>query len=257
MSTSSNQGQVTQGPPAWVQQAAQQYLGAAGQAAAMPYQNYQGTRVAPFTPLQNQAFSAISGTMNGTPATQSANSALNSILSGGTNPYLDQVISRGRRGVTDAYNAATADTTRRFNEPGQWMGSAHLQATRDNQEALAQGLGDLESGLRYQDFTGNLNRQLQAAPLAMGLAQGQQGLAEGALRAGNLQQGYGQSLADSLYGDWRQAQDYPWTQIDRYGNALRASTGSSGQTSTTQEASNPWSSALGLGLLGYSLWPRG
>lgn len=257
MSGSSSQGQVTQGPPEWLQGPIQDYLGAAGREASKPYQQYDGMRVAPFTGLQNQAFQGIGQSMGGNAAMgQGANFLSGLIGNTGTNPYLDSVIQRGQKGVTDAYNSATADTTRRFNDVGQWGGSGHMQATKDNQQALAQGLGDLESGIRYQDYGNNLNRQMQAIPMASQLAQAQQGLYSGGLQAGNLQQGYGQALVDSQYGDWQRANNYGWDQLNNYGGAMGRVMGGAGQTSTTQEPSNPWSSLLGAGLLGYGMFGK-
>lgn len=254
MSGSSSQGSVTSGPPEWLQGPIQDYLGAANTQASKPFQNYDGMRVAPFTQLQNQAFQGIGNSMYGTPAMRQSDNFLSGLIGNtGTNPYLDSVIQRGQRGVTDAYNSANADITRRFNEPGQWAGSAHTQAIKNSQEALAQGLGDLESGVRYQDYTNNLNRQMQAIPLASQNAQAQQGLYSGGLQAGNLQQQYGQALVDSQYGDWQRANNYGWDQLDRYGGAMGRVMGGSGQTQTTQQPNNPWSSALGLGMLGYGL----
>ena len=249
-------GQQISGPPEWLQQPIQSYLGAAGQEAGKPYETYQGMRVAPFTNLQNQAFQGIGASMYGTPATTAAASSLASILSGGSNPELDNVIQRSQRGVTDAYNDAVHGTTRLFNTGNAFGSSAHQAAMRDNQEALATGLGDVESGLRYQDFTGNLNRQLQAAPLAMQNAQGLQGLYSGGLQAGNLQQGYGQALVDSQYGDWQGSQQHGWNQLGQYGNALSRALGGAGTQQTVTEPNNPWSNALGLGLLGYGMFNK-
>lgn len=254
MSGSSSQGSVTSGPPEWLQGPIQSFLGAANKEASKPFQNYQGMRVAPFTQLQNQAFQGIGNSMYGTPAMRQSDNFLSGLIGNtGTNPYLDSIIQRGKQGVTDSYNATTADITKRFNEPGQWGGSAHSQATNDANLALARGLGDLESGVRYQDYTNNLNRQMQAIPLASQNALAQQNLFSGGLQAGNLQQGYGQALVDSQYGDWQRANNYGWDQLGRYGNAMGTVMGGAGQTQTTTQPNNPWSSALGLGMLGYGL----
>lgn len=254
MSGSSSQGSTTSGPPEWLQGPIQDYLGAAGKQANKPYEQYQGMRVAPFTQLQNQAFQGIGQTMGGTPAMGQANSFLSGLIGNtGSNPYLDNTIRQGQEGLTKAYTDATHGTTNLFNKGGAWGGSAHLQAQSENEKNLARGLGDLESNVRYGDYSQNLARQMQAIPLAAQNAQAQQGLYSGGLQAGNLQQGYGQALVDSQYGDWQRANQYGWDQLDKYGGAMGRVMGGAGQTQTTQQPNNPWSNLLGAGLLTYGM----
>jgi len=195
--------QTTSAPPEWMQQLLQQYLQQASNVANKPYQQYEGMQVAPFTPLQEQAFGGIQDTMYGSPAMDASQGFLANLIAngGGPNGGLEGVLSRTRRGVTDAYDAATGRTTAMFNEPGQWGGSAHMQAVKGNQDALAQGLGDAEAGLRYQDYTGDLQRRMSAAGMAPQLATTQQNLFANGLNAGNYQQNYGQALVDAQRGD--------------------------------------------------------
>ena len=249
-------GQVVSGPPEWMQGPLQEYLGSAGRAASQPYQQYQGPRVAPFTPMQERAFSGIGNTMYGSRGLDNAQNYIANTLGGapGENPFLGGILSSGQRSITDAYNRAVGATTARYNEPGQWGGSAHNQETQNNNDVLARNLGELENQVRYSDFNNSINRQMQAAPMALNLAQGQQGLFEGGLRAGNVQQGYGQSLIDSLYQDFQGAQNWDRNMLDWYGGALGRAAGGAGTVQTQQAANNPWSNALGLGLLGYGMF---
>lgn len=252
-------GQTVSGPPSWLQGPIQEYLSAAGRAASRPYQQYQGPRVAPFTPMQEQAFGGIGNTMYGSQGLDNAQGYIANMLgqAPGSNPHLSGVLGAGQRSITDAYNRAVGATTARYNEPGQWGGSAHELETRNNNDVLARSLGELESNVRYQDFNNSMNRQMSAAPLALQLAQGQQGLFEGGLRAGNVQQGYGQSLFDSLYNDWNAANNWDRSSLDWYGGALGRTMGGAGQQTTQTQPNNPWSNALGAGLLAYGMWPRG
>jgi hypothetical protein len=97
---------------------------------------------------------------------------------------------------------------------------------------------------------------MSAVPMALNLAQGQQGLFEGGLRAGNLQQQYGQNLADSMYNDWQGFYNNNRGNLDWLSGLIARSQGAGGQTQTTQEGSNPWSTLMGLGTLGYGLFGR-
>lgn len=255
MGQSRNASQTTSAPE-WLQGPIQDYLGSAGSAANLPYEQYQGPQVAPFTGMQEDAFRGIGNTMHGSQGLDNAQGFTANLLGGapGSNPYLNGIIQNGTRGATDAYNNAVANTTRSFNLAGAFGSSAHQNEEQRNRESLARGLGEVEMGTRYNDFNNSIGRQMQAVPMALQLAQGQQGLYEGGLRAGNLQQQYGQSLIDSMYRDWQGAQDYPWTMLDRYGGALRNITGAAGQNTTMDAGNNPWSNALGAGLLGYSIF---
>lgn len=250
--------QVSQsGPPAELLPYIGQYLGSASDLASRPYEQYQGPRVAPFTGLQNQAFQGIGQSMND-PGLSAAQGFTYNMLNGapGSNPYLNGILSAGQDSIKDAYSNITGDITHRFNSPGSWGGSAHALTQEGANKTLAKELGNLEQQVRYGDFNNSLNRQMTAAPLAMQLAQGQQGLYQGGLGAGNLQQSYGQALMDSMYGDWNNANNYGWQQLGHFGTALGTALGNAGTQQTTQEGNNPWGNALGLGLLGYSLFPK-
>lgn len=245
----SNQQQTTSqsGPPPELMPYLQGYMGAGQSLLNQPYTPYQGPRVAPFTQMQNQAFQGIQGNMYGSPITSAANSNLMSILGGSdyNNPYLESEIQRGSRGVTDRFNQATNSLASRFSGGGAFGGSAHQQAQDRANEALATGLSDLEGGMRYNNF--NQARQNQFGAINQAFQnQGQQNQwLQDALRAGSLQQGYGQQLIDSLYGDYREQRDYPWQQLDRYGSLLSRVLGGAGTVNTT---TSPGSDRVSQGL---------
>lgn len=255
---SSSPGQQTSGPPDWLQGPIQDYLGAAGNLANQPYQQYQGTRVAPMTGLQEQALGGIGSTMYGSRGMDNAQNYVANLLGGpsGVNPGLEGAIQTGRRSVTDAYNNATSGITARYNEPGQWGGSAQRMEQGNADANLARGLGDVESQLRYQDYNNQANRQMSAIPLASQLAQNQMGLFQNGLQAGNFEQGYGQSLVDAQYNDWNNATNQGRNSLDWYGNALGRVMGGAGQTQTTQQPNNPWSNLLAAGIMGGSLFGK-
>ena len=73
------------------------------------------------------------------------------------NPYLDQIIGKAGRGITDQVNS-------QFSLSGRYGSGAHTGV-------LANSLADMESGLRYQDYGAQQGRMDQMAGLAPALAQ--------------------------------------------------------------------------------------
>jgi hypothetical protein len=73
------------------------------------------------------------------------------------NPYLDQIIGKAGRGITDQVNS-------QFTMAGRYGSGAHTGV-------LANSLADMESGLRYQDYGAQQGRMDQMAGLAPALSQ--------------------------------------------------------------------------------------
>jgi hypothetical protein len=222
-------------------------------AAQQPYQPYTGMRVAPFTGMQDQAFQGMQGNMNGSPLTASSNQYLFGQLNGQgyDNPYLQGAIDQGSRSLTDRFRQETNGLASRFSGAGAFGGSAHQQAQEAANRGLSTGLSDLESSMRFNNYNAAANRQMQAAPMAWNAMQGQQSLYNDALRAGTLQQQYGQSLLDSLYGDFTQQRDYNRGNIDWLANLLR---GAGSQTTLTQPGADRVSQGLGSAALLASIF---
>lgn len=257
MSGSQQQTTSQSGPPAEYMPYLQGYLGAGQSALSQPYTPYSGARVAPFTDLQNQAFSGIQGNMYGSPLSAQANMNLMNTLQGGdyNNPYLQQEIDRGSRSLTDRYRQETNSLASRFSGAGAFGGSAHQQAQEMANRGLSTGLSDLEGQMRYSNFNQARQNQQQAVGQAMNNQNMQNQWLRDALSAGSLQQNYGQGLLDSLYGDYREQRDYPWQQLDRYGSLLSRVLGGAGQTqTTTAPGADRVSQGLGSAALLWSLF---
>lgn len=242
------------GPPAWLAPYAQSFLGAGAQAAQLPYQRYTGQRVANQSPLTRGANRGIAGNMFGSAITDAADNNLLQTLNGNfDNPFSDQVLAPSMRQASDAFLNATGGTSNIFNGAGAFGGSAHLNAQRNNADMLAQNLTDMTGRLNYQNYDSERNRQMSAASQAY---QGQNSAMDwlnSALRAGAMDQGYEQQLLDSQYGDFQEANNYPWQQLGRFSDILGRAQGGAGTTTTTQgPAPDRGSQALGGGLLALS-----
>jgi hypothetical protein len=92
----STQTTQTQSIPPWLQDAAQGYLGAAGQVAQLPFQPYTGQRVADLSPTQRNAIQGLGDLSGGTPYMDAAQNQLTQTLNGGfSNPYAQQGVGSG------------------------------------------------------------------------------------------------------------------------------------------------------------------
>jgi hypothetical protein len=235
------------------------YLGQAAGAASLPYSPYMGQRVAGPSQTQVSALRGIQGAMGGTRQTQQAADALSSVFANQGNPNLQGVRDRVSRDVTSQYNDATANTTARFSRGGTFGSSAHQQAQQRADESLARGLGDALSQADYGAYESGQNRVMNAVPLAYAGQQNTLNALGQGLNAGGLVQNYEQRLLDSQLGDFQGAQDWPYKQVDFFGNALGRLGGQMGGT-TTQMSPGPDRLSQGIGgaaLLGSIFAPRG
>lgn len=259
MSSSQQQTTTQQGPLESFMPYIQGYLGNAAGAASLPYEQYQGQRVAGPSSLQLGAMQGIGNTMYGTPQTYQAGQALSNVFQNQGNPNIQGVRDRLSRDVTSQYNDATANTTARFSRGGTFGSSAHQQAQTRADESLARGLGDALAQADYGQYESGQNRMMSAVPLAYAGQQSQLNAYGQGLSAGGIARGYEQDLLNSQYGDWQASQDYPFRQTEFFGNALGRLGGQMGGQ-TTQMTPGPDRASQGLGgaaLLGSLLYPRG
>lgn len=226
-------------------------------AANRPYQNYMGPRVADLSPTQTSALGGYQNVLGNLGTTLAPGvGMLNSTLSGnGGNPFTSQVVDAMQRPVIDAYNRAIAGTRSNFNDAGG-IGSARQGIAQDmNDRNLATGLSDVTSQLYNNAYEQERNRQMQAAGEIPGLLSGIGGFLGGALNAGGVQQQQLQNVYNTNYGDFQNAYNYPWTQIQNISSALGPLFGGATRTQTTTgPGANPIQNGLGLAILGNMLF---
>lgn len=86
----------TQTIPPWLQDAAQGFLGAAGDVSQLPYEPYTGQRVADLSPLQQDALQGFGDLSQGLPSMYSAEDMINNTLQGNyQNPFASQGVNGG------------------------------------------------------------------------------------------------------------------------------------------------------------------
>lgn len=210
----------------------------------------------------------------------------NPLLDSGTTDLDAIIASTGRDVARDFATGTAAQNDARAARARAFGGSAYEETTRRNAESLADRLAGNASQLRYQDLgarraleEAQLQRELQSSisenslRAQMGAAATSAAVARmnaqdaNRIRAielglesdytdadrlmdvGGMRRMYSQQLLDTDYGDWRESQDYPFVQADRFGAAIGRATGGQGQTtSQTNTQPNPWANALGGGL---------
>lgn len=252
MNDSGSQTSQTTGPPQWLQDYGRNYLDTASQVSNLPWENYQGPRVAAPTPTQNMAIGNLGSLAQGTDYTDAAGGMLAQTLNGGgMNPYSSQVIQPTIDAATRAYNQNVGSNMDRFNTAGNWGGSAQMQSmgqiNGDYERNLLGGIAPiLQSG-----YENERNRQMQAVPAAMGLFGGMGQANQNAIQGSDIERQYQNQLYGSQYDDWQNYFNYPNQQLGVFGNALRSMSGAAPQTTTTQgPAPDRISQGLGLWMLG-------
>jgi len=264
------------------------------QIAQQPYQRYTGQRVArpgeqmagnlraagdmPNAAIYGDAASMGKNIMGGsfdlglnTDNYRKATGYTGDVLSGkymSGNPYLQDVINKSSRGVTDTFNKtmlpqAQANLARQ----NAFGGSGWMQANRDMESDLAQQLADMESTLRYQDYgqersymdkavsdamaqqgmQTDIERANQAARLSgvnLGLEceSARNAALRQALESGDYQRQLDQQQIDADYGDFQEERDWLFRALQGLQGGLGNVQGMYGRT---QSGSGGGSNVLG------------
>jgi hypothetical protein len=172
--------------PSWLQDPAQGLLSDAQKLSQQAYTPYGGQTVAGFDPYQTQGINQQAQlAQQGSQAYGMADQQLQRTLSGGgfqpaasnpyagSNPYLSQQIDQAQGDVIRNYNnVAKPQTEASMVRSGSFGNSGLLQMQQQQQSDLQRNLGDISSGMRFNDY------QMQA-----GLGENQANRNQGAFEA--------------------------------------------------------------------------
>lgn len=183
-----------------------------------PYQAYTGQGVADMNWYQNVALNQIAGQSQNNAIQQQSESALSSMLSDQTNPYLDGLVQKAQDSVKSNFN------TNQVNSGS--FGNSGVQQT------LAQGLGDVASQMYGNAYNTNQANRLQAIGQSAGVQNAAYTNANQLLNAGNMVQNNAQDQLDFNYQQYLNQQDYPLKQMQALTGVLGQNMGST--TTTTQ-----------------------
>lgn len=212
-----------------------------------PYQFYNGDTVAGFAPEQEagmrlgtQRAMAGSGTLNA--ANNNATSTLNGdFLSPDSNPYLKQNVSRAMDDVQTRVNSQFSGNN--------YGGSA-------NQELLTRNLGDTAAGMYGENFARERNNQMQTMNLAPTLAGADYQDANYLQTIGAQRQNLANQYLGTAANQFNGAANWPYEQLQRYGNVVSQGTGAGGTETVTgpkSGGSSPMAGAIGGASAGMAI----
>lgn len=235
------------------------------------YQQYDGQRIADFSPLQSRAIDQIWNMTQagGTPAAIAANNQAQGTLqddyltgskanpyAGMNSPYFQQTMQQGVGDIVQGYKQGTAaDTTRMFNLSGAFGGSAHQNAMANNEAMLGRTLNAYTSGMQNDQYnrSGGMyeaERGRQMGALGAGqnannmFFQGTQQL----MGAGDAQRSMNQDQLNMTYQDWLNKQNIDFKNADWLSGLYSRAQGGMSANSQTQSAgyqASPFGQLLG------------
>lgn len=212
-----------------------------------PFQFYSGDSVAGFAPEQEMGFNlATRRAMAGSPTLNAANRQLTGTLRGDylspeSNPYLKGTVNQALDDVQTRVNS-------QFNN-ANFGGTAH-------QELLARGLGEQANQLYGQNYGMERGNQMGAIGQAPGLAASDYADASVLQGIGQQRQGLANQYLGMNQSTFDQAAQFPYEQLQRYGNVVSQGTGQGGTVTgpgPQQPQKNRLAGALGGALSGYSI----
>lgn len=228
--------------PEWAKGAIQRTLGRAEALTDInqnPYQQYQGERVAGFSPLQQQAFDRIGG-MDAGP--QAFGQQVGQYMS----PYMQNVIDVEKREAGRASDMLGQQQQAQAAQSGAFGGYRDAIQRAERERNLTQQMGDIQTrGLQSaydraaEQFRSGINQNMNINQQLAGL--------------GSLQQQREQNILSNQYQDFQNQQRYPYQQLEFFSNVLRGT-----PMGTVQNIYSPAPSALsqltGAGLAGLSMY---
>jgi hypothetical protein len=242
--------------PQWADANAQRGTQIGTQLAQQPYPQYDGMRIAPFSPEQEMGLQMTTDrALSGSPVTNNANTLAANTLGGQyLDPSTNPAWQSGSQALADAYRTGTAATRNAaFSKAGAFGSdnSAFNQYAGMQDKAFGDSLGNLWGNI-YNQERGFQNQALGMSPQ---LAQADYNDAQKLVGVGDARRGYTQDLANQSMQDFYGSQNYGWDQLNKLAGLQSSFLGNSG--STTQTGPNPYQTsplagALGGGMAGYS-----
>jgi hypothetical protein len=240
----------TQSSEPWkgVQPYLKDYLKLGQDVTKRPYEFYNGDTVAGFSPEQEMGFNlGTQRALAGSPTLNAANRNITDTLNGNylspnSNPYLQANVGQAMNDVTGRVNS-------QFNN-NNFGGSAH-------QETLTRNLGDVSSQMYGQNYANERGNQLNAAGQSIGLANADYNDSAALQAIGAQRQGLANQYLGNASTQFNGAAQFPYQQLDRYGQVVNIGTGQGGTTTTTspqQGGGNDLANYAGLALTAASFF---
>lgn len=253
MSSNSSPSSTTQTKdlPNWAQPAAWELLDKTRELSKQPMPVYTEQRSADLNKWQDASQNMVlNRALGGSTAMNMGNNALYGTLNGSNlsgNPHLQSQIDQASQDVTRNYQGAVGSTDATFARSGAFGGSAWQQAQEGNSRQLAQGLSDMTSNMRFQNYANERQNQMQALGMAPTYANQAYYDADQLAKAGQSRYGYDQQRMDDRRSVWEEQMQSPYRQLDLLANGIAGAVGNGGQMTSTVPGANRWAQAVGGG----------
>lgn len=223
---------------------------------------FPGQTVAPMSGYTRQSFEGMANrAMNGNPLMGQASGEVGRILSGdyldpNNNPGFQGALSAAVRPVTDAFrDVVMPGIDSSFSSAGRYGSGAQMGAYSDATQDMARSVGDISANMAFNNYGMERGNMMNALGMAPGLAAEDWRNLSMLGMAGQGLEGYDQRLIDAEREryNYDANKDMAFTQnyIGMLGGPPPVTT--TGTSTMTTPAPNPFVTALGLGLQGASM----
>lgn len=186
----------------------------------LPFQPYQGQRFADMNTTQNLGIGMIQDrALNGSQTMNNAEGALNQVIGGQQNPYLDAMVNKAQANVLGNANAAAARS-------GSFGNSGIA-------EQAARQMSDVASSMYGQAYESDAGRRMQAIGMAPTFGNAAYQDAQQLLGAGQMLQDQQQQGLDSNYSQFQEAQNLPYKQLAAMSGVFGSNLGATSTTTQT------------------------
>lgn len=221
---------------------------------------YPGSTISPQSPYSQQAIqSQAQRAIQGSPVTAGAQGLLADTLSGqyldpSSNPHLSGAIDAAVRPVVENYsNVVAPNIASGFSGAGRYGSNALASTQQQAGDQLMRQIGDISSGMAYQNYGDERQRQIQGmlmSPQIAGLDY--QDIAQLG-QAGAAQEAYGQRDINADIDRYNYEQNADWNQLAEYLGLLNQPPWGQSSTTTMPDQSNMASGILGGGMQGLGI----
>ena len=250
-------------PSKYVQPYLAPYMDATAQATKTPFQAYQGQRIAELSPEQLMGSNLTSAqALNGFQGQGDAMGNYQATMRGDfmnpdSNPWLQANAQKAMGDISSAYRFGTKpQTDAAASRSGAFGGSAWQEMVGNNERQLGDSLGAAANQFYGQNYMNERNNQMQGLNMMPAMQNLGYTDAQKLTGVGDNYRQYQQDLLNTQFGDWQEAQNYPFKMLDIMGNSISRTMGGGGSTTQTGSGGykpSPFAGALGGGLAGYSM----
>ena len=209
------------------------------------YSPFPNLQTAPLTKMQLQGMGLTSGltapTQNylGNMMNTSNYVGQGGLMNPASNPFVRSEFNTAAQPLIQQYEwATTPNLLQNMASSGTLGSSGFNQAMANNQTQLAQGLGNLGSGIYNNAYNTGLQAMMNAQQMAPGMAAGQYIPSGQLLNVGGQGQQQAQNILQNAYQNMYNQANWPMQGLQFLGNALNTASGGGFQGTTVATTPN-------------------